>query len=254
MTLSAFFQAAAATELSIENLQADDFGISYGIPTGDADVLGAVRWVVTLSAVSAAYYIIAFIARLISGQFTDAQDPGSPDELWSGCSQLVIELSIPACGYYGALYTHRTLVFFFCGANLIFVVASMINFFRFIVRVGGTIEMCEREQYASAQNDCELIHSDGPSKYIFVFSLVLLMVFGCLSFGAGKRLYQGLGPVDPLQMPFQTTVIGEVIATPEDEGSLATASTSFNDENGQVTAMAAQLSANAAAAARRQRQ
>mmetsp|Transcript_89960 Transcript_89960/g.160113 ORF Transcript_89960/g.160113 Transcript_89960/m.160113 type:complete len:331 (+) Transcript_89960:87-1079(+) len=251
---------SASQEQSIESIQAEDFGITYGVPTGDAEVLKAVQWVVSLSALSAAYYVITFIARLVTGQFTDPRDSNSPDELWSGCSQLVIELSIPACGYYGALYTHRTLIFFFCGANLIFVVASMIIFFRFLIRIGGTIEMCEMEQYASAQSDCEVIHSEGPAKYIYVFSLVLLMLFGCLSFGAGKYLYQGLGPADPLQIPFQTVpVVGEVIATPEGETQTAEGSVSvqiqnmsLNDENLQVTAMAARLANDAAAAARRQ--
>ncbi|CAE7228830.1 VAC14, partial [Symbiodinium sp. CCMP2456] len=174
----------------------------------------AVKRVVVLSVISSTYYICAFIARLLLGQYTDPGDPNSPDELWSGCSQLIIELSIPACGYYGALYTHRTLLFFFCGANLIFVVAYSINFLRYVIRMGGGAEACALEAYATQQRDCELMHSDGPLRYLFLGSLVILTWFSCLSFGAGKGLYQGLAPGDG--HPYSSVpVVGEVIATPE---------------------------------------
>eukprot|EP00441_Pelagodinium_beii_P034847 CAMPEP_0197645022 /NCGR_PEP_ID=MMETSP1338-20131121/17810_1 /TAXON_ID=43686 ORGANISM="Pelagodinium beii, Strain RCC1491" /NCGR_SAMPLE_ID=MMETSP1338 /ASSEMBLY_ACC=CAM_ASM_000754 /LENGTH=238 /DNA_ID=CAMNT_0043218513 /DNA_START=30 /DNA_END=743 /DNA_ORIENTATION=+ len=142
-------------ELSIEELQAEAFGITFGVPTGDAECLTAMRWVVATSAVSAAYHVLSFIAPLIAGQFSDSSDPGSPDGLWSGCSQMIIELSIPACGYYGALCTHRTLIFFFCGANLIFVLASVVNFLRYLIRIDGTMDMCKMERYATSRHDCE---------------------------------------------------------------------------------------------------
>jgi len=256
-------------EMSLERTQAEEFGISYGVPTGDADIVKAVWRVVALSSISCAFYIATFIARLLMGLYTNPGDPNSPDELWSGCSQLVIELSIPACGYYGALYTHRTLVFFFCGANLIFVIASVINFLRFIIRIGATVDMCQQGQ-EEQWNACEAVHSEGPAKYIFILSLVFMMCFGCLSFGAGKGLYQGLGPVDPLQMPLTSLpVVGEVIARTEGnpertagEGTPAEESTStpqpdgnimsIPDEERRAAALAAQRSA-AAAATRRSR-
>jgi len=192
--------------------QPGESDIIQGIPTGVAEVRKAIQRVVVLASLSGTYYISAFIARLLLGQYSQE---GSADELWSGLSQLIIELSIPACGYYGALYIHRILIFFFCGANLIFVVASIINFFRFIIRIRGTIDMCQDEQYSTARRDCEVMHSDSPARYLFLFSLVALTCFGCMSFRAGKMLYQGLGPGDALQLPFSSMpVVGEVISGP----------------------------------------
>eukprot|EP00913_Durusdinium_trenchii_P002181 g2013.t1 len=168
----------------------------------------AVKRVIILSVISCTYYICAFIARLLLGQYSDPGNPNSPDELWSGCSQLIIELSIPACG---------TLLFFFCGANLIFVVASGINFLRFVIRMSGGEEACALEAYnSSQQRDCELLHSNAPLRFLFLSSLLALTWFSCLSFGAGKGLYQGLAPVE--NHPFSSVpVVGEVIATPEVE-------------------------------------
>ncbi|CAE7250596.1 VAC14 [Symbiodinium pilosum] len=239
----------------VRRLQAEEFGITFGVPTGDANIIKAVKRVVVLSVISSTYYICAFIARLLLGQYTDPGDPDSPDELWSGCSQLIIELSIPACGYYGALYTHRTLLFFFCGANLIFVVASSINFLRYVIRMGGGAEACALEAYATQQRDCELMHSDGPLRYLFLGSLLILTWFSCLSFGAGKGLYQGLAPGDG--HPYSSVpVVGEVIATPEgtssENGSSSSPTRNLNmsEEDRRVAEMAASLASEAAASAR----
>jgi len=139
-----------------------------------------------------------------------------PSELWSGLSQLAIELSIPACGYYGALYGHRTLIFFFCGANLIFIVASAIGFFRLLVVLGSSSRNMCKQEYASAKSTCEIMLGDGPEKYMLLSSLALLTVLGCLSFVAGKRLYQSLHPFDLSSMPSgadRVPLVGEVIAS-----------------------------------------
>lgn len=235
----------AQQELDLRRLQAEEFGITFGVPTGDAAIIKAVKRVIILSVISCTYYVCAFIARLLLGQYSDPGNPNSPDELWSGCSQLIIELSIPACGYYGALYTHRTLLFFFCGANLIFVVASGINFLRFVIRMGGGAEACELEAYTAQQRDCEMLHSNGPLRFLFLSSLLALTWFSCLSFGAGKGLYQGLAPGET--HPYSSVpIIGEVIATPEVDAP----NTHQRDSDRQVTQMAALLSTEAARQAR----
>ncbi|CAK9112763.1 unnamed protein product [Durusdinium trenchii] len=240
----------ASQELDLRRLQAEEFGISFGVPTGDAAIIKAVKRVIILSVISCTYYICAFIARLLLGQYSDPGNPNSPDELWSGCSQLIIELSIPACGYYGALYTHRTLLFFFCGANLIFVVASGINFLRFVIRMSGGEEACALEAYnSSQQRDCELLHSNAPLRFLFLSSLLALTWFSCLSFGAGKGLYQGLAPVE--NHPFSSVpVVGEVIATPEVE-TPSGATNGLRNPDRQAQQMAALLAADAARRAQR---
>lgn len=245
----------AQQELDLRRLQAEEFGITFGVPTGDAAIIKAVKRVIILSVISCTYYVCAFIARLLLGQYSDPGNPNSPDELWSGCSQLIIELSIPACGYYGALYTHRTLLFFFCGANLIFVVASGINFLRFVIRMGGGAEACELEAYTAQQRDCEMLHSNGPLRFLFLSSLlashglaasrlVLARAF-TRAWRPAKRTPTRLRPAKNLT-PQSVPIIGEVIATPE----VGAPNTHQRDSDRQVTQMAALLSTEAARQAR----
>jgi len=133
------------------------------------------------------------------------------------------------------------LLFFFCGANLIFVVASGINFLRFVIRMGGGAEACELEAYSAQQRDCEMLQSNGPLRFLFLSSLLALTWFSCLSFGAGKGLYQGLAPGET--HPFSSVpVIGEVIATPEVDAPTA----QLRDSDRQATQMAAFLATEAA--------
>lgn len=193
-------------------LMEDQEHIVQGVPISNELLATAIRRVIIVASIVATYYVCGFITRLLMGMY--GSSGGTPSELWSGLSQLAIELSIPACGYYGARYAHRTLIFFFCGANLIFIVASAIGFGRLLVVLSsGSWTMCQQE-YASARSNCEIMLGDGPEKYVLLSSLALLMLLGCLSFVAGKRLYQGLHPFDggsPSTIE-RAPLVGEVIA------------------------------------------
>lgn len=217
-------------ERILEMLPMGDPDIVHGLPINDLALVTAVRRVILITAACATYYIGTFIWQLLSGVYASGDRSAASDALWSGFSQLVIELTIPACGYYGALYAHRTLVFFFCGANLIFVIASIVNFVRLVIRGSTDGDGCSNESYSSAQSSCDLFQRTGPDKYMLLVSLIALTIFGCLSFGAGMRLYQGLGPMDSNRMPsLATPLVGEVVAQPplleimgyEDEGEAA---------------------------------
>uniref|UniRef100_A0A6T1IAJ8 Uncharacterized protein n=1 Tax=Alexandrium monilatum TaxID=311494 RepID=A0A6T1IAJ8_9DINO len=198
--------AAAYSGVSVED-------VVQGVPMRDAGLLSAVRQVVVLAAVGATYWTGSFIWRLMAGIYSSADKTVPSNALWSGFSQLALELSIPACGYYGALYAHRTLVFFFCGANLIFVMGSLIYFFRLVVTLGsGAEEQCQHERHTAATGACEFLHGNGFERFVLPTSMVLVTCFGCLSFGAGKRLYAFLGPVSSSRLaPALAPIVGEVL-------------------------------------------
>jgi len=228
---------AEAAETSVEEVLQGD--VALGIPLGDIRVIKAVRRVVLLAALGNTYYLCNFIWRLMTGTYISQGERGSNDSLWSGLSQLVIELSIPACGYYGALYGHRTLVFFFCGANLIFVVASVINFFRFVVRVSGAHVQCKEEQYTSARYVCEVWLAGGPERYMLLGSMLVLMWFQCCSFWFGKNLYQNLGPsTSGISPQMHIPIVGEVMDYPaarNAQGSGSGAAASSSTERGEAS-------------------
>jgi len=189
--------------------------IVYGIPVDDVKVVTAIRRVVLLAALGATYCMCVFIWKLMTGTYNPRGKNNENASLLSGMSQLVIELSIPACGYYGALYTHRTLVFFFCGANLIFVVASIVRLFRFVVRVSGPVVRCEEEEYVSARDVCEVWIENRAKRFFLLSSMLVLLCFGCLSVWFGKNLYQGLGPSAPaISSPIPIPLVGEVVDSP----------------------------------------
>eukprot|EP00437_Effrenium_voratum_P034434 CAMPEP_0181468748 /NCGR_PEP_ID=MMETSP1110-20121109/37648_1 /TAXON_ID=174948 /ORGANISM="Symbiodinium sp., Strain CCMP421" /LENGTH=112 /DNA_ID=CAMNT_0023593603 /DNA_START=587 /DNA_END=925 /DNA_ORIENTATION=- len=109
--------------------------------------------------------------------------------------------------------------------------------------MGGGAEACALEAYTAQQRDCEMLHSDGPLRFLFLSSLLVLTWFSCLSFGAGKGLYQGLAPNE--SSPFSSApVIGEVIATPE--GRVQRNGGAWqSDEDRRVADIAAMLSSEA---------
>lgn len=187
--------------------------VVHGVPMIDQQLSSSLRRVILLSALVASYYVCLFIWRLLRGMYGHGQQ-GPSDALWSGLSQLAIELSIPACGYYGALYAHRTLIFFFCGANIIFIVAAAIGLFRLIVIFGSTSgQLCETE-YSNTRSTCDIVTGEGPEKYFLIVSLAVLTFFGGMSFFAGKRLYQGLGPSETHENVHNNSLplMGEIVS------------------------------------------
>lgn len=134
-------------------------------------------------------------------------------------------------------------------------VASGINFLRFVIRMGGGAEACELEAYTAQQRDCEMLHSNGPLRFLFLSSLlashglaasrlVLARAF-TRAWRPAKRTPTRLRPAKNLT-PQSVPIIGEVIATPE----VGAPNTHQRDSDRQVTQMAALLSTEAARQAR----
>lgn len=175
--------------------------VVFGIPVEDTELLKAVRRVVVLSAAGAALYICHFVADLLRGRYQARNAIG----LWSAMSSLLLELSVPACGYYGALRSNRQLMCCFCGCNLFIALVTLMTLIRLELHVvDGN---CEGESNANDRRTCELWRGNSPEKHFMLFTMVAVVGLGCFAFLSGNRLYLRLSQ-DPVSLP--TPVVGQV--------------------------------------------
>merc|ERR1719502_1663265 len=85
---------------------------------------------------------------------------GSTSSLWAAMSGLLIELSIPACGYYGAIHANRQLTCCFCSCNLFVTVLSVVTGIRLMMRSVELDGECERERNEQHRADCEVLKGE----------------------------------------------------------------------------------------------
>lgn len=210
--------AALAAEAQVDQAVlaaalADGSEIVFGAPADDGGFAKVVRRVVVLAALAATYYMCHSISDLVRGQYS-SENSGNVTSLWSAVSTLTIELSIPACGYYGALHGNRQLTCCFCSCNLFVAMVTVMQFIRIELRIGEIDGQCEREQDGQQRRTCEVWTSDGPEKYLTLFNLIVVICLGCLAFWFGNSLYQRLaqdfagGGGAPAPVP----LVGEVIS------------------------------------------
>lgn len=213
--------------------------VAVGIPTTDIEYIKAIRRVVTGCALAVTFYIVSFIWQLLSGVFNSSDSNQS--SLWSGFSQLVIELGMPCCGYYGAVQGHRTLVFFYCGANLLFVAACSVSFFRITITFSNA---CDGDLFNSGSN-CQ---NSSTGRYTALINLAILALISIASVVLGRNLYKALGPVETRQVGMNSTpLVGIVVQdaqshvvvpiepdTPPNPEQPATATTEPSSPSGQA--------------------
>jgi len=142
----------------------DGADVVFGIPIVDSGLTKIVRRVIILSAVGATFYVVQFVVNLMRGQYTQ-RDAAS---LWTAMSSLLIELSVPACGYYGARHNNRQLTCCFCSCNLFVTIVAIMSLVRLELRIGELNGNCELEQNAQQKRSCEIWTSHGPEKAIMV--------------------------------------------------------------------------------------
>merc|ERR1719361_684664 len=88
----------------------------------------------------------------------------STQELWTSLSSFLIELSIPACGYYGAMYQNRQLTCCFCSCNIFVVVLEATTFARTQIHISEIAGRCEEESDLTHKKACEVWTSNGFEK------------------------------------------------------------------------------------------
>merc|ERR1719454_1606677 len=137
--------------------------------------------VIVLAALGATFYTVHFIRNLMAGRFDGQPQRGSTSSLWTAMSGLLIELSIPACGYYGAIHANRQLTCCFCSCNFFVTVLSVVTFIRLVrsVEVEGA---CENERNAQHRRDCQMWLEDHAEKYVMISSMIFGACLGSIAF------------------------------------------------------------------------
>lgn len=187
----------STTPAEHEDLFGDGSLISFGIPLEDRQAKRFTIRVFVLAVSIASFSLIHFIVNLLTGSYSDGGQVGSTNEVWSSLSGLLIELSIPASGYMGALYHNRQLTCCFCSCNLFLAVLSIASFTRLVIRLFEVNGNCDLESDDSQRALCEMWLDNGVDKYVFLVNLMCSSTLSCCAFWAGNMLFQKLSPEPP---------------------------------------------------------
>lgn len=200
-----------AVSLSVSFVPEDTGDVVHGVPLGDNGMSKLMRRVILLATCGASFYMSMFIFNLLTGNY-DSERRSNVTTLWAALSTLFIELSIPACGYSGALYNNRQLTCCFCSCNLSIAVISIMSFIQFHIRIAEINGDCTKEMNPGQRSSCETWVAGGMDKYMMIVSRLFLINMTCLAFWFGNSLYNRLAhdfasfvPVPPLPL------VGEVI-------------------------------------------
>mmetsp|Transcript_52161 Transcript_52161/g.124295 ORF Transcript_52161/g.124295 Transcript_52161/m.124295 type:complete len:402 (-) Transcript_52161:131-1336(-) len=187
--------------------------IVIGLPMHDLSMVKTTRRVIILAAATAAWCICYFIANRLGGS-RSSNDSG---DMWTAITTLFIHLSIPACGYYGAVHTNRQLTCCFCSCNLFFTILTVIAFIRSEIRVGELGGDCSKEHDQEKREQCELMVGNSAEKYIMLCRTIIVVCFGCLAFWFGNALYQRLAQ-DAGAASSQLVVVGDPLLVGSRDG------------------------------------
>jgi len=153
------------------------------------------------------HFITTFLLAAYMGNADEVEDPGS---LMTAISSLLIELSIPVCGYSGALYANRQLTCCFCSCSLFTTIVSIFSFIRLGLSLREVEWRCEREQSLQKHQSCETWVINSVETYVMILSLVVVIVIGSPAFWFGNILYNRLCAMHP-QYFIVPPVVGEVM-------------------------------------------
>lgn len=183
--------------------------VVFGIPFNDKELSGVMRRVILIASFGATTYICRFIIDLLAGVYSER----GTTELWSAMSSLFLELSVPACGYFGALHNNRQLMCCFCSCNLFISVITALSFVRLHIWASEMEGGCDsRSNTRKQQQTCELWVSNSLEKFVMMTSMVLVAVTGMVAFWFGNKLYRHLSQDFYISTP--TPVVGQVTTIP----------------------------------------
>jgi len=164
--------------------------------------------VIILAAVAATLYIVIFNIRCINGSY-GTSDSKNAAALWTAVSHLLMELSVPVCGYCGAVYSNRQLLCCFCSCNLFTCVFVIITFIHLHIIIGDTDD-CDDLEDGTQKHSCEVWKANQFQKWADLTSTVLTIIIGFVAFWSGNGLYSRLSR-DPPAVP-AITLVGEVVS------------------------------------------
>jgi len=207
-------QAAVATAAADEGqtgiTTSDD--IVLGIPVEDIGSRRIIRCVIILATTVASFHICLFNAHLMRGVHDNSSSNDATNTPWTSLSSLLIELSIPACGYCGAMYHNRQLTCCFCSCNIFVVVLTATHFARTQIRISEIDGNCERESDPNQRRQCEVWTSSSSEKWLLLISTVVVFCLGCLAFWFGNILYNKLSQASIPPVPPLAAIVGEVVS------------------------------------------
>jgi len=167
--------------------------VVVGVPLQDKELLKALRQVILVSVLQAAWHIAIFEVALLRGDLSGRNEESS-DSVWSGISQLAIKASVPGIGYSGAVYGHHVLVLLFSGSSLFVVAAAVMSLFRLLVLLQPSSLADCIDEPTDARKMCEIMARGGVEKDTIITDLVVTMALSCLGCLCGRSLYWALRP------------------------------------------------------------
>lgn len=211
-------RSSASGSVPVVNVQQDNSGnvtsngslIVFGVPVDNIGMLKIMKRVIVVAAIVATFHTCHFVVNLLRGAYSKNTD--GTNSLWTATSSLMIDLSIPACGYYGALHGNRQLTCCFCSCNLFITAVTLFAFVRLHMRVAQLGGECDKERTVKQQETCEIWTSDGVDKYMMVTTTIATIFLGCLAFLFGNSLYQRLSLDFINAGPPLLPLLGEVIS------------------------------------------
>mmetsp|Transcript_21807 Transcript_21807/g.40133 ORF Transcript_21807/g.40133 Transcript_21807/m.40133 type:complete len:316 (-) Transcript_21807:99-1046(-) len=163
--------------------------IVVGQPMHDTTMVKFFRRVIVLATAIATWSVCEVIITLLRGQRSFRENG---EIVWTLLTSLALQLSIPACGYFGAVHTNLPLTCCFSGCNLFLAILTIIGFIRGHINVARLDGDCSQEPDDEKRKNCELLAADGLDLYWNHGRILLALCLDCLGFGFGAALYQRL--------------------------------------------------------------
>jgi len=213
----------SGTWADVYTLRPGDLGgqPARGLPIGDKGITKLMRRVIIISSLSASFHVLTYIANVIQDSF----EPEAAG-VWAATSALLMELTIPACGYCGTVHQVKQLVCCFGGCNCLVVTLLIVSFFRTLVRVHHLGGACDQELNMAQRKQCEAWSGGLWEMCVLLLRFLLHIAISCPAFYYAGLLYLRMSSGgDRVSSPL-LPVVGEVVALryQDEEGGMTTTS------------------------------
>lgn len=198
--------------------------IVLGVPLGSSSLSKMFGRVIVIAVLVAIYRVLIFIYNLLKGEYEGTGRDGAA-VMWAAMTSLLMELSIPACGYCGAVYSNRQLMCCFCTCNLFNAVVTLAGLIRLQIYFSGSPEQCNVEQRQQDRIICQEWAANGEEKRFMLISGLIIACLGSLGFWFGNTLFNRLSHGPVLLTPPLMPLVGEVISLRTNELTTASVAT-----------------------------
>jgi len=124
-------------------------GIENGTPVYSNKTVRATLRVLVATTLLAVFYTLWFVGELLLSRKWRATE-SDVEGVWRGINDLLFDLVVPACGYYGALYGNRHLTCCFCSCTLML---STVAFSTVAIHLCANLHSIQWHEFN--ENDCK---------------------------------------------------------------------------------------------------